>query len=135
MTWMGPGTAARMAIDLQRCGWKVRQIAGRRIWYKGQAGAEIVAKGMQDALNMELTLRRTMAPSLFMYGPAVAELLGALPPTPPEKPKHKARRIAAATALDHLNSATFGNEAERDLYEELTAPARKILGDIACNRV
>lgn len=123
---------ASLAIWLKNAGWKVRQIAGRRIWYKGQPGAEIVARGMEEAESMERTLRLCRAPSLFMYGRDVAELLGATAPTPADKPKWKARRLAAATALDYLNSATFPNEAERDLFQELVGPARKILGDIAC---
>lgn len=77
--------AAGRAMDLSRAGWKVRQVAGRRIWYKGQAGAEIVAQSMDHAEQMEMTLRRCRAPSLFMYGPDVAELLGASPPPPPPK--------------------------------------------------
>lgn len=79
---------ATVALYLANAGWKVRQIAGRRIWYKGQAGAEIVARGMAEAEAMEYTLRMCRAPSLFMYGRDIAELLGALPPTPkPKKPR------------------------------------------------
>lgn len=75
---------AGRAMDLARQGWKVRQIAGRRCWYKGKAGAEIVAKNMDDAERLEMTMRRTKAPSLFMFGPDIAEAMGAhfAPPTP-----------------------------------------------------
>lgn len=77
---------ASVAMFLNRCGWKVRQIAGRRIWYKGRAGAEIVARNMAEAEQMEYTLRRTMPQSVFMYGQEIAEVLGALPPTPKVRP-------------------------------------------------
>jgi hypothetical protein len=115
-------------MDLQRMGWKVRQVAGRRIWYKGQAGAELVAANMDHAEQLELTMRRSRAPSLFMYGPDIAEILGAQPPEPSrDPPKGRGKRLAAARALDHLNSATFPSVAERDLFQELVAPAREIL--------
>jgi hypothetical protein len=97
---MGYRRGATIAMFLRDCGWKVRQIGGRRIWYKGKAGAEIVARGMEDAERMEYTLRKTRAPSLFMYGPDVAELLGAMPPpAPPTKLKGMRRHVALAEEL------------------------------------
>lgn len=83
MTWMGPNSPARLAMELRGCGWKVRTVAGRRIWYKGQAGSELVARNMDHAFNLETTLRRSKA-SGFMWGLDIAELLGSSPPQPPE---------------------------------------------------
>lgn len=128
----GNGYRIEIARRLSASGWKVRQVAGRRIWYKGRAGAEIVAQGMDAAWNLELTLRRTKTGG-FMWGLEIAELLGSVPPAPrPKTAKQSTRQQRAArAALADMQSATFANEGERDLFMDVTTKARKVLEAIS----
>lgn len=120
-------------MTLRNAGWKVRQVAGRRIWYKGQAGAELVARHMTEAMNLETTMRRTKTGG-FMWGRDIAELLGSVaPPPPPPKVKSPGAKLRAAAkaALEDMDSATYGDETERDISLAATAKARKILKRLA----
>lgn len=117
----------RMAFDLRRAGWKVRQVAGRRIWYKGRPGAEITATGLDHAWNMEHMLRRCNAPSMFMWGLDAAELLGAVAPDPVAKAISPQKRNKAAAALEALDSFTGTTQMDQAIFARVSEPARKLL--------
>lgn len=115
--------AASISIFLKNAGWKCRQINGRRIWCKGRAGAEITARNMLEAEQLEWTLRRTKAPSLFMYGREVAEILGSAPPEPEEEAESTRRqKVHVLTVRAELQKGANKREAGlilKDMLESL----------------
>lgn len=120
----------RIAIWLRNCGWKVRQVDRRQIWYKGRAGAEIVARHMADAERLEYTLQRAHVSS-FMWGLDVAMLLNSGPPVPEPKPPSTQKRNKAAAALEALDGFTGTTQMDQAIFATASAPARAILAKLA----